>query len=153
MSSGLHAQPAKPKLIDFLNLSIKLDEYLGNSVLRSGETTRYLGYVVGTGELHHRNWALRIRRLQRILVTASTITTSVANWVVVLNAIVLPSILFTAAVFEMPEWARKDVHNLYKQFVWAHATSTEASRQEISPGLLYAPKQAGGVGPASVEVA
>ncbi|GMF32237.1 unnamed protein product [Phytophthora lilii] len=65
----------------------------------------------------------------------------------------LPSVLFTAAVFEMPPWAEKQLVNLQKQFLWHHSTSTEASRNKMNPGLLYTPKQAGGVGLASVVIA
>ena len=148
----LHAQPAKSKLI-FLYRAIRLVGFHGISVLQAGETTRYLGYEIGTGDLQHRNWALRIRRLQRRLLTASQISTSVASRVLILNAVILPSILFTAAVFEIPSWASKDIQNLYKQFLWDHSTSTDARRHKINPGLLYTPKKAGGVGLASVEVA
>lgn len=61
----------------------------------------------------HRNWALRIRKLQRRLLEASTIATSVDNRVPILDAVILPSILFTAAMFEISDWARKDAQNLY----------------------------------------
>ena len=81
------------------------------------DTVRYTGYEVGTGDLQHRNWALRIRKLQRRLSTASTIASSVENRVMVLNSIILPAILFTAAVFEIPDWAIRDVQNMYKQFL------------------------------------
>ena len=114
--SGLVAQPAKSKLI-FLNKGVRLQTFCGISVLQPVDTVRYLGYEVGTGDLQHRNWALRIRKLQRRLFTASTIASSVENRVMVLNSIILPAILFTAAVFEIPDWAIRDVQNMYKQFL------------------------------------
>lgn len=150
--SGLHAQPTKSKLI-FLNKAVKQYEFEGIEVLQEPNTTRYLGYEVGTGQLTNRNWADRIRKIQRRLLTASKIATSVENRVLILNAIVLPAILFTAAVFDLPEWAETQLRNLYKQFLWAHSTSTESSRHKINPGLLVTPKKAGGVGLASVVVA
>lgn len=128
-------------------------EFAGVSVLPPAETVQYLGYEIGTGDLQHRNWAVRMRKLQRRLFTATKVATSVENRVRILNAIILPSILFTAAVFDIPEWAGRAIQNLYKQFLWAHATSTEASRHKINPGLLFTPKPAGGVGLASVGVA
>ena len=83
-----------------------MPEYRSVPVLQTEDTVRYLGYEVGTGDLQHRNWVLRIRTLQRRLFTASTIETSVENRVLILNSIILPSILFTVAVFDIPEWAR-----------------------------------------------
>ena len=114
---------------------------------------RYLGYEIGTEALQHHNWALRIRKLQRRLFTAVKVATSVEHRVLILNSIILPSILFTAAVFDIPEWARKAIQTLYKQFLWAQATSTEAGRHKVNPGLLFTPKKAGGIGLASFEVA
>ena len=70
---------------------------------------------------------------------------SVQDRVLILNLIILPSVLFTVAVFDLPEWARREIRNLYKQFLWTHATSTDASRHKINPGLLFTPKQAGGL--------
>ena len=94
-----------------------------------------------------------IQQIQRRLVTAKRVETSVANRVLHLNTIVLTSILFTAIVFELPLWADKELHNLYKQFLWAHAMTTDSSRHKINPGLLVTPKHAGGIGLVDVAVA
>ena len=145
-------QPAKSQLL-FLNRSVKLERYEGIAVVPTGETTRYLGYEIGTGELVNKNWAQRIRKIQRRLLTATRVATSVENRVLILNSIMLPSLLFTAIVFKLPRWAEKELHNLYKQFLWAHATMTESSRHKVNPGLLVTPKQAGGIGLAAVSVA
>ena len=50
----------------------------GILVLRHGDTTRYLGYQVGRGDLEGANWDLRIRYIKKRLGTAATISTSVA---------------------------------------------------------------------------
>ena len=52
--SGLRVQPRKSKLI-FLNLAVYTAEFFGIPVLRHGDTTRYLGYSIGTGELKAAN--------------------------------------------------------------------------------------------------
>ncbi|CAI5707472.1 unnamed protein product [Peronospora effusa] len=148
----MRIHPSKSQLI-FLNRSVKLEQYEGIDVVPTGETTRYLGYEIGTGELVNKNWAQRIHKIQRRLLTATRVATSVENRVLLLNSIVLPFLLFTAIVFALPRWAEKDLHNLYKQFLWAHATTTESSRHKVNPGLLVTPKQAGGIGLAAVSVA
>uniref|UniRef100_A0AAV1V694 Reverse transcriptase domain-containing protein n=1 Tax=Peronospora matthiolae TaxID=2874970 RepID=A0AAV1V694_9STRA len=122
--SGLHVQPAKSKLL-FLNRAISRASFAGIDIVPSGATTRYLGYEIGTGPLDNKNWAHRIRTIQRRLLTATRVATSVENRVLILNSIVLPSLLFTASVFYVPRWAEKEVHNSYKNFLWEHATVTD----------------------------
>ena len=75
-------------------------EFCGIPVLQHGDTVRYLGYAVGTGHLTDANWAARIRNVQRRLATATQLATSVETRVLLFNVIVLPAVLFTAAVFE-----------------------------------------------------
>uniref|UniRef100_M4C326 RxLR effector candidate protein n=1 Tax=Hyaloperonospora arabidopsidis (strain Emoy2) TaxID=559515 RepID=M4C326_HYAAE len=111
-----------------------------------GGTTRYLVYEIGTRDLEHKNWAIRIQKIQRPLLTATRVATSVENRVLILNSIVLPSLLFTASVFDIPDWAEKELRNLYKKFLWAHASTTDAMRHKVNPGLLVTPRQAGGGG-------
>ena len=120
---------------------------------RHGDTTRYMGYAVGTGELAATNWAARIRNVQRRLATATKLATSVEHRVLILNVIMLPAVLFTAAVFDPPPWAERQLRNIQKHFLWRQSTSIEGSRHKINPALLYTPKQAGGVGLASIIVA
>ena len=50
--SGLWVQQKKSVLI-MLNTAVDLADYAGIPVLRHGDTTRYLGYQVGTGD---RGW-------------------------------------------------------------------------------------------------
>ncbi|KAE9273288.1 hypothetical protein PR003_g29950, partial [Phytophthora rubi] len=150
--SGLQVQPAKSCAI-FLYTAIDMRKYHGIPVLKHGDTIRYLGYAVGTGPLTDINWATRIRAVQRRLATASQLSTSVEFRVLMLNVIMLPVILFTAAAFDMPHWVNTQIMNIQKQFLWHHSTAAEASRHKVSPALLYTPKQAGGVGLASVQVA
>jgi hypothetical protein len=65
----------------------------------------------------------------------------------------LPSVLFTAAMFDMPQWAVTQIANMQKQFLWRNATATDVSRHKMNPALVYTPRQAGSVGLASVPIA
>ena len=132
---------------------MSLPEYEGIPVLPHGETTRYLDHQVGTGALTEVNWAIRIRNVRRRLATATRVATSVSLRVLLLNVIMLPGILFTAAVFDIPHWAEEELRNLHKQILWKHATATERSRHKVNPGILYTPRAAGGVGLVSIDVA
>ena len=116
----------------------------GHLVLQPADTVWYLGYRVGLRYLHNRNLLLRIWKLERRLILASRVDMSVQDRVLIRNSIILPSVLFTAAIFDMPEWTRREFHILYKQFLWDHATSTEASLHKINRGLLFTPKKVGG---------
>ena len=116
------------------------------------DTVRYLRYEVGTGELVQPNWAMRLRRGCRRLLTDTTVAASVQHRMVILNVTVLPSVLFTSAVFDMPRWAHTELAQLYKRFLWQHASESEVCRHKINPALLVTPKQAGGVGLVSFEV-
>ena len=109
----------------------------------SGATTKYLRYEIGTGQLANKNWAQRIWRIQRRLLTATRVATSVENRILLLNSIVLPLLLFTASVFDLPRWAEKELHNLYKYFLWEPATKTDNRRHKVNPGLLVTPRQDG----------
>ena len=82
------------------------------------------------------------QQIQRRLLTATRVATSVENCVLNLNSIVLihgDSLWITSM-------GEKGTAYLYKQFLWAHATMTENSRHTINPGLLVTPKHAGGIG-------
>lgn len=82
-------------------------------MLRHGETVRYSGDAVGTGELTTANWAARVRNIQRRLAaSAARLATSVESKVLILNVIMLPAILFFGAVFEMPLSAQQQLMNL-----------------------------------------
>ncbi|KAG2816434.1 hypothetical protein PC118_g13361 [Phytophthora cactorum] len=149
---GFRVQPTKRKVI-FLNTAIKEEEWTGMPVLKHGDTIRDSGYHVGTGNMEAYNWALRIRNVRRRLPTAVTLATSVLLRTHLLNAILLPGILFTAAVFKLPKWAERELINLQKQFLWRHSTSVEKSRNKINPGLLHSPRKSGVVGLLSIAVA
>jgi hypothetical protein len=150
--SGLQVQSTKSHLI-FLNKAVKETTYCGLPVVPSGETVRYLGYEVGTGELTDVNWAGRIRAVQRRLATATRLATSVENRVIILNVILLPSVLFTAGAFDMPAWTEEQLRNLQKQFLWRKTTSVERSRHKMNPGLVFAPREAGGLGVTAIPLA
>ena len=113
----------------------------------------FLYFCKYTGDLVDANWAFRIRNVRKRLATAASLSTSVAVRIMLLNAIMLPAVLFTAAVFRLPQWKRSELHNMQKQFVLEHSTSTDSSRHKANPGLLYTPREAGGIGLVSIDVA
>ena len=81
------------------------------------------------------------------------VATGVKKRVLILSSIVLSSTIFTAIVFELSRWADKELHNLYKQFLWAHATTTESNHHKVNLRLLVTPKHVGSIGLAAVSVA
>ena len=108
-------QPAKSELV-FLNTVVALSEFEDIPILLHKQTTRYLGYQVRTEDLVDANWALRIRNVRKRLAIAASLSTSVAVRIMLLNAIMLPAVLFTVAVFRLPQWMRAKLHNMQKQF-------------------------------------
>ena len=98
--SGLHAHPTKSKLV-LLNTAIRRQQHEGISVFQLGETTRYLGYKVGTVALSNRSLALQLQKLRRRFITAAKAATSVQNRALILNAIILHAIMFTATVYNV----------------------------------------------------
>ena len=63
------------------------------------------------------------------------------------------SIFFTAIVFESPRWEEKELHNLYKQFLRAYATTTESICHKVNSDILVTPKHAEDIGLAADSVA
>ena len=102
------SNPTKSKII-FINRAITIECYAIVEVVPPGGTIRYLGYEIGTGYLENKNWAIRIQKIQRRLLTATRVATSVEYRVLILNSIVLPSLLFTASVYYIPDWAEKEL--------------------------------------------
>ena len=93
------------------------------------------------------DWGFRRRKLgftnpncQKAAITAASLSTSIVVRIMLLNAIMLAAVLFTATVFRLPKWARAELHNMQKQFLWQHSTSTVSSRHKVNPGLLYKPR-------------
>ena len=64
--------------------------------------TRYMVLDVSTGRLTNANWAARTRDAQRQLATTSHLTTTVEPRVLILYVIMLPGVLFTEALFDIP---------------------------------------------------
>ena len=102
--------------------------------------TRYLGYQMGSGDLVDANWALRIRHVRERLATAASLSTRVAVKIMLMNAIMLPAVLFTVAVSRIPQWARAELHHIQKKFLWqlqsqlrhvVHAERSEWNRTRL----------------------
>lgn len=114
--SGLHVQPNKSQLI-FLNTAIQVSENEGLPVVPHVANTRYLGHQMGSGVLTDINCAARIRNAQRRLAIATRLARSMDLQVTIQNVIVLPAILFTAAVSDIHPWAALEISNLQKQVI------------------------------------
>jgi hypothetical protein len=148
--SGLQVQPTKSHLL-FLNTAVEVKPFSGIPVVKLVDTVRYLGYAVGTRELTYVNWAGRIRAVQRRLTTATQLATSVENRAMILNVTMLPSVLFTAAAFDMPMGSYTNSKHPTAVFV-EEIDEREASRHNMTPELIFTPKKAGGVGVTSVSL-
>ncbi|OWZ11840.1 RxLR effector protein [Phytophthora megakarya] len=151
--SGLRVQPSKSVFISLNTAVAYRKEIRSIPVLRHGETTRYLGYQVGTAELRDVNWADRLRKIQRRLATACRVATSIEDRVAILNAIVLPAVTFTSAAFQLPKWAEKKLQCLQKNFLWQAHVETSGGKHKINPGLVFLPKKVGGIGLVSIPLA
>ncbi|OWZ13594.1 RxLR effector protein [Phytophthora megakarya] len=108
---------------------------------------------MGTNDSTTVNWAQRVRGVQRRLATASHLASSFENRVTIFNVIMLPAILCTATVFDMPLWAEKQQQNLQRNFLWKHSTSTAAGRHKVNPDWFHTTKQVGDIGLASIGLA
>ena len=106
--SGLFVQPAKSVLM-VINTAVEIKEYEGIPLIQHGDTTRYLGYHVGTGDLVDANWALWVRNFRKRLATAAGSKIIFAVLTLLLNSIMRPAVIFTAAVFQIPKWAKKEL--------------------------------------------
>ncbi|KAF1328392.1 Rxlr effector protein, partial [Globisporangium splendens] len=99
--SGLHVQPTKSSYI-CLNTAVVQEQRCGIPVLKHGETVRYLGIQIGTGNITQTNWEDRLQKLRTRLIIAAKVFNSVVGRVLILNSVLLPSILFTAGYIKPP---------------------------------------------------
>lgn len=150
--SGLQVQPKKSVLI-LLNKATFRVTCSGIPVLQPGATTRYLGVQVGHGETSQVNWDKRIAGLRVRLVKAAQVTTTVIERVAILNAIVLPAILFSARFCKASDQVLQQLENFQKQFLWNRKLSTQGRKHKFNPGLLFSPVSSGGVGLLSIRIA
>ena len=95
--SELSVQIAQSELI-YLN-TVAISDFKGISSTPPRANHQYIGYQVVTGDLVNANWTLRIRNVRKLLAIAGSLSTSVAVRKMLLNAIMLPAVLFTTAVF------------------------------------------------------
>ena len=91
------------KTSHILSAAIHQLTYQDIAVVAPSATTRFLDYQLRTGKLRNIYRAFRIKSAQRRLFTATRVATTLEHRVLILNAIVLLGILFTAPVFELPE--------------------------------------------------
>ncbi|OWZ18661.1 RxLR effector protein [Phytophthora megakarya] len=137
----------------FLNLAIKEENWCGIPVLPPGQTVRYLGYDVGHADLPKINWVKGIRSIQCRMVTAEAAATSVRDRVDLLNAIVIPSVLFTVKIFPLIRATLIQLVNMQRWFLWRKQVVENPSRHKMSPDLIITPRDAGGLGLIAIPVA
>ncbi|KAF1317704.1 Rxlr effector protein, partial [Globisporangium splendens] len=150
--SGLHVQPTKSSYI-CLNTAVVQEQRCGIPILKHGETVRYLGIQIGTGNITQANWEDRLQKLRTRLIIAAKVSNSVVGRVLILNSVLLPSILFTAGYIKPPAKVVDQLVNLQKQFLWQSTLGTDGTRHKVSPSLLYLPVKEGGIGLYSIPLA
>ncbi|KAF1313882.1 Rxlr effector protein, partial [Globisporangium splendens] len=150
--SGLHVQPTKSSYI-CLNTAVVQEQRCGIPVLKHGETVRYLGIQIGTGNITQANWEDRLQKLRTRLIIAAKVSNSVVGRVLILNSVLLPSILFTVSYIKPPAKVVDQLVNLQKQFLWKSTLGTDGTRHMVSPSLLYLPVKEGGIGLYSIPLA
>ncbi|KAF1313253.1 Rxlr effector protein, partial [Globisporangium splendens] len=150
--SGLHVQPTKSSYI-CLNTAVVQEQRCGIPVLKHGETVRYLGIQIGTGNITQANWEDCLQKLRTRLIIAAKVSNSVVGRVLILNSVLLPSILFTVSYIKPPAKVLDQLVNLQKQFLWKSTLGTDGTRHMVSPSLLYLPVKEGGIGLYSIPLA
>jgi ribonuclease HI len=110
-------------------------------------TTRYLGIEVGTGDLQAANWTKRLNTVKTRMGIASRIATGIADRIRVINAVSMPSILFTSKFFKPPKTAIADLKNLHRQYLWKGTTAGDHIRaHKIAIAIVHLPQRLGGMG-------
>ncbi|KAF1313879.1 Rxlr effector protein, partial [Globisporangium splendens] len=150
--SGLHVQRTKSSYI-CLNTAVVQEQRCGIPILKHGETVRYLGIQIGTGNITQANWEDRLQKLRTRLIIADKVSNSVVGRVLILNSVLLPSILFTVGYIKPPAKVVDQLVNLQKQFLWKSTLGTDGTRHKVSPPLLYLPVKEGGIGLCSIRLA
>ncbi|KAF1329275.1 Rxlr effector protein, partial [Globisporangium splendens] len=145
--SGLHVQPTKSSDI-CLNTAVVQEQRCGIPILKHGETVRYLGIQIGTGNITQANWEDRLQKLRTRLIIATKVSNSVVGRVLLLNSVLLPSILFTAGYIKPPSEGRGPASESTKAIFVEIDT-----RHKVSPSLLYLPVKEGGIGLYSIPLA
>ena len=97
--SGLMMQEKKSYAIS-LNTAVTASHLGPFALVPRGQKVRYLGVEVGLGDLEHPNWEKRLEKIRKRLGIAWRVTVGVSDRVRVLNAVCLPSILFTAQFYK-----------------------------------------------------
>lgn len=142
--SGLRVQPRKSIIIG-LNTACTQERSHGIPVLQHGRTTRYLGVQVGTTDTTAANWSDRVRKLRTRLGMATAVTNSVVSRVTIINAIMLPAIMFTARHSTPTESTVKELERIQKQYLWNSRLTSDATRHKMNSALVHMPKAHGGL--------
>ncbi|KAF1333210.1 Short chain dehydrogenase, partial [Globisporangium splendens] len=135
--SGLHVQPTKSSYI-CLNTAVVQEQRCGIPILKHGETVRYLGIQIGTGNITQANWEDRLQKLRTRLIIATKVSNSVVGRVLILNSVLLPSILFTASYIKPPAKVVDQLVNLQKQFLWKSTLGTRLGWEYLGEDLVAA---------------
>ena len=94
---GLYTQSKKCVVITAARLRDPSTTLASFPVLPEGGRARYLGILMGVGDLVDANWLARISSLQASLGVAACVTNGVPSRIAIVRAVVIPAILFTAA--------------------------------------------------------
>jgi ribonuclease HI/exonuclease III len=144
--SGLRVQPTKSFAIS-LNTAVT-DTTLGAyPVLQHGDAARYLGILIGTGDLHTVNWETRLDKLEKRLNCAAAVTASIPDRVLIWNAIGVASVRFLGKYYLPSASACKRIENIQRQYIWHGTTTTHpTTRHKLDSDIVHLPHNQGGLG-------
>lgn len=86
-------------------------------MLTHGESVRCLGVQVGTGETIDANWSDRARKIKARLHTAGAALTGIPSRVLIVNAVILPAVVYTARFTKLSLKWLCDIERMQKVFL------------------------------------
>jgi hypothetical protein len=98
-----------------------------------------LGIWIGHGDLSHANWDSRIDKFLAVVRSWRQRHLSLSGKALVLNALTLSGLWYTASLVAMPTWAFQVVHKEIFSFFWAgkkHLVSQNTLMRPVSQGGL-----------------
>ena len=106
----------------------------------SSTSMKCLGVHIGHGDLEPLNWDDRIEKLASLLRSWHQRHLSLSGKSLVLNALALSGLWYSASVLHLPEWTIKKINSLIYPFFWS------GKKELVSRQTLSHPPLSGGVG-------
>ena len=145
--SGLFTQIKKCVVISAATVAPRATSLGSFPVLPETGRTRYLGILIGLGDVRDANWDARVAAIQARLGVASIVSNGVPSRIAIVRAVVIPAILFTAAHVTPSAAHRQRLHRLIKVYVVRGSMGADgAVRWPTDRGQLQASRDMGGLG-------